>query len=130
MKSTGEQIEILRAVVVLAAADGVIAPSEKGLMQRLAKRIGVGEASLNAMIARAKEDSSVREELFRRNMSQPEKVMELLVAVARIDGEISSEEREVLVQIMGSLEIPVERFSDIYQKGIERADKIRDNFSG
>jgi uncharacterized tellurite resistance protein B-like protein len=58
-------------------------------------------------------------------MSEPELAMELLVGAARIDGEVSEEERAVLVRVMETLDIPLARFSEIYQRGIQRADALR-----
>ena len=125
MKSNLEQVELLQAVIVLAAADGMISSSERGMLTSLAARVGVGKASLDAMIERALNDNSVRDELFHRTRSEEERAMELLVAVARLDGEVTEEEREVLVHIMQVLNIPTERFADIYQRGVERADELR-----
>lgn len=51
--------------------------------------------------------------------------LELLVAQARIDGQISDEERSLLVRIAGSLKITGEDFSAVYEAGIRRADEIR-----
>ncbi len=124
--SISEQLEILRGLVVLTAADGRITAGERGILEKLASRVGVGSASLQAMIERASGDISMRDDLFHRTMSNPEQVMELLVATARIDGEISEEERELLVHMMGKLNISTDRFSDVYQRGIARADTLRD----
>ena len=52
-------------------------------------------------------------------------VFELLVALARIDGEVSDEERSVLVRIASSLGIAGAEFESAYMAGIERADTIR-----
>lgn len=125
MESIHEQVELLKAAIVLAAADQVISPSERGLLTALAGRIGVGKVSLDAMIERALSDPAAREELFRRTMSDPEKAMELLVATARLDGEVADAEREVLAQIMQKLGISVERFADLYERGMQRADALR-----
>ena len=125
MKSIHEQVELLKAAIVLAAADKVITASEQGLLEALAARIGVGKVSLDAMIERALSDPSTHEELFRRTMSDPETAMELLIAAARIDGEVENSEREVLVKIMQKLDIPVDRFSVLYERGIQRADALR-----
>jgi tellurite resistance protein len=118
-------VQLLQAAIVLAVADGVVASSERGLLDAIAGRVGVGQMSLEAMIDRAKTDPDVHDELFYRAMTEPELTMELLVAAARLDGEVSQEEREVLVRIMDKLNIPIARFSGIYQKGIQRADQLR-----
>ena len=125
MKTLHEQIELMRAVVALAAADGKITRSEMGLLTSLATRIGIGEVSLNALIEQAMEQPEKRDELFGYAMSDPELAMELLVGAARIDGEIADAERELLSDIMSMLEIPVDKFGEIYQRGIQRADELR-----
>ncbi len=51
--------------------------------------------------------------------------LELLVAQARIDGEISTEEREVLVRIAMNMGIHDDEFQTVYAKGVERADALR-----
>ena len=120
-----EQVEVLRAAIVLAVVDGVVSPSERGLLTSMAGRVGVGRASLDAMIDRAIEDPGTRNELFQRSTAAPETTLELLVAAARLNAEITESEREVLVLFMNKLAIPVDHFSDIYERGIKRADALR-----
>ncbi len=125
MQSSLEQVELIRAAIVLAAADGKISSSERGLLEAFAKRIGIGKASLDAMIDRAITDHTVREEMFRRSMSDPKLTLELLVATARLDGDITTKEREVLIHARELLEIPMDEFAQIYEQGIKRADTLR-----
>ena len=120
-----EQVELLKALIVVAAADGKISPSERGLLSRFATRVGIGSASLEAMIERAMSDPSVRDDLFHRTMSNPELALEMLVATARLDGNITSTEREVLIHVRGLLEIPMDDFAQVYDRGIQRADSLR-----
>jgi tellurite resistance protein len=116
---------MLRAVVVMALADGEISPGEKGLLKGLADRVGIGQASLDAVIDRARNEPSMRDDLFHRGVENAETALELLVGAARLDGEITDEERELLVHLMARLNVPTERFSEIYRRGIERADGLR-----
>jgi len=125
MKSVAEHVEILRAAVVLAVADGKITSSEQGLLRGLAGRVGIGNASLDALIERAQMDATLRDELFQRSMSDPNLTFELLAAAARLDGEISQEERELLIHMMDKLKIPTAQFSEIYRRGVDRADNLR-----
>ncbi len=120
-----EKIEMIRALIALAAADGKISASERGLLTRFAKRVGIGKASLDAMIEKALADPSVRDDLFRRTMSDPELALEMLVASARLDGDITSNEREVLIHVRGVLDIPMDEFAQVYERGIMRADTLR-----
>jgi tellurite resistance protein len=125
MKPVHEQVEVIKAAIVLAVADGKLSAGERGLLEGLAQRVGIGQASLNAMVERAKSSPAAREELFRHQPSDPEQVMELLVATARLDGEIADAERQLLVDIMQRLGIAAERFAAVYQRGVARADALR-----
>ena len=49
------------------------------------------------------------------------------MAEARIDGEISEGEREVLIRLAGRLHISGDEFTALYKAGIARADKIRES---
>ncbi len=126
MPSIQEQVTMIRALITLAAADGKISSSERGLLSNFAKRIGIGKASLDAMIEKALADPSVRDELFDRTMSNPDLALEMLVATARLDGDITSKERDVLVHVREILDIPMDGFAQIYERGIKRADSLRD----
>ena len=120
-----EQVELLKALIGLAAADGKIASSERGLLVRFAAKVGIGSASLEAMIERALADPSVRDDLFHRTMSNPQLALEMLVATARLDGNISDSERELLIHVRGLLNISMDDFAQIYERGIQKADSLR-----
>lgn len=117
--------QLLEALVVLAAADGLITRGERGLLKRLAARIGVSSAALDATIEGAMRDPPRRQKLFRKAISKPELAMELLVAAARIDGAIDKAEERILVEVMGKLKIRTERFKELYRRGVARADALR-----
>lgn len=120
-----EQAEILRAAIVLAVTDGVITSSEKGLLEALARRLGVSTQTLRQMTERALLDSAVHDELFRVATADPEFTLELLVAAARIDGEIHERERATLLQMSEKLAIPAGQFEHIFTRGVARADAVR-----
>lgn len=123
--STMEEIELLKAALLLAVADGEVRRSERGVVEGLARRIGVGRASFEAMLEEAARDDSVADNLLIRSKEQAQTALQLLVAQARIDGEISEEERKLLVRIALALDITDDEFQTIYQAGIRRADEIR-----
>ena len=100
-----EELEILRAAMAVAGADGRITRSEMGVLKGLAARLGVGGASLDAMLEAAREDDSQADSILIRSKERARVALELLVAEARIDGEISAEEREVIVRIAASLDL-------------------------
>ena len=120
-----DDLQVLQAVLALAAADGDFARSEKGVYEQLARRIGADSMTVWSMMNKARTDQSLREELFTKRVRDPKAALKLLVATARIDGQISKEERELLVDISGKLGIGIDDFSRIYEAGIASADAMR-----
>ena len=120
-----EKMDLLKAALAVAMADGVLTRSEKGVVEGLAARIGVGKASLDAMLEAAEQDKSIADNMFIKDKEKAHTAFELLVAQARIDGEIGKNERELTVRIAKSLKISDEDFPAIYSAGIRRADELR-----
>lgn len=78
------------------------------------------------MLNRAKQgDTSIADQIVMQSPQIARTALELLVAQARIDGQITEPERDILVRIATRLKIVGEEFKSIYQAGINRADKIR-----
>ena len=125
-----EEREVLKAAMAVAVADGRITRSEMGVLKGLAARLGVGNASLDAMLEVAREDQSQADNILIRSKERARAALELLVAEARIDGDISFEERDVIVRIASSLDIVGDEFQSVYEAGIARADRIRDSRAG
>ncbi len=120
-----EETNLLKAVLTLAMVDGKMSAAEKGIIGSLAARIGVGQVSLAAMIDRATRDPHSVDDLRIADPQKARQALELLVAQARIDGDISDAERALLVRIAQALQVPTEEFGDIYRSGIARADRLR-----
>ena len=127
---TMESIELLKAAIAVAMADGELRRSEKGVIEGLAQRVGVGRASFEVMLAAAEHDDSIADNILIRSKEKAEFTLKLLVATARVDGEISAEERSLLVRIASSLGITGDDFQGIYQAGIKQADDVRRLRSG
>ena len=125
-----EDVDLLKAALAVAVADGELRRSEMGVLTGLAARVGVGRVSFDAMLAAAEEDDSIADNILIQSKDRARTAFELLVAQARIDGEISEQERSVLVRIARSLGITGEEFQAVYQAGIKRADKIRSSRGG
>lgn len=123
--STLEDLELLKAAIAVAVADGELRRSERGVIEGLARRCGIGRTSFEAMIEAAREDDSIADNVLIRSRDAAQKAFELLVAQARIDGEISRTEREVLVRIASAMGIAGDAFQTLYESGIKRADDIR-----
>jgi tellurite resistance protein len=120
-----EELELLNAVLALAMIDGTLSRSEMGIIEGLAVRVGVGQVSLEAMIGRARREPDVHENLRMQSTKRARKAMALMVAQARIDGEISDQERELLVKIAQQLGIETDEFGQIYADGVAQADELR-----
>jgi tellurite resistance protein len=120
-----ERLELLKAALEVAAADGAWRRAEMGVREGLAARVGVGRASLEAMIEAAGRGEALGIDLVLRSRENAEKALELLVAQARIDGEIVEPERALLVRIGRRLGIEGDAFQTIYRAGMARADRIR-----
>lgn len=122
---TMDDLELLKAAMAVALADGELRRSERGVIQGLATRVGIGSASFDAMLEAAKQDDSIADNILIRSKERARSALELLVAQARIDGDISDQERSVLVRIAASLEITGDDFQSAYTAGIQRADAVR-----
>ncbi|MBN1346050.1 MAG: hypothetical protein JXQ73_25405 [Phycisphaerae bacterium] len=120
-----EDLELLNAALALAMVDGDFSSAEKGIIQGLAARAGVGQVSLQAMMDRAQRDPDMHKDLHIRSGGKARKIMEFLVAQARIDGEITNEERDMLVKICLQLGIDTDEFGQIYAQGVAKADELR-----
>jgi len=93
---TMADVDMLRAACCIAGLDKEIHDKEHVMLKKLAKEVGVGEVSLNAMIDRAANDSDFYQEQFRILKAEPEKTMRRLFAVAVSDGQVTMEERVIL----------------------------------
>ncbi len=120
-----EDLELLKATMAVAVADGQLLPAEMGVVQGLAERIGVGAVSFEAMLDTARQDKSFADNILIQSKAKARSALELLVGLARIDGLISDEEREVIVRVATTLGITGDEFERIYLAGIARADKLR-----
>ena len=125
-----EKLELLKATLAVAAADGEFKRSEMGVVEGLAARVGVGQASLEAMAAAARRGESLAYNIVMRSEESARTALELLVAEARIDGEIVERERSLITWIATRLGITGDEFQSIYKAGVMRADKIRKRRQG
>ncbi len=120
-----EDIELLKATMSVAVADGQLLRSEMGVVEGLAKRIGLGPVSYEAMLEAARKDPSFADNILIQSREKARAAVRLLVGLARIDGIISDEERKVILQIARSLGITGDEFEQIYFAGLKQADEIR-----
>ncbi len=120
-----ENAELLRAAIAMAVADGKVSRSEMGVVEGLAQRAGVGAATIEAMFEAAANDETFADNLLLQPKDRAIKAVELLVGLARIDGKISDEERELIVRIAASIDVVDNEFRQAYEAGIKRADNLR-----
>ncbi len=120
-----EHAELLRAAIAMAVADGKVSRSEMGVVEGLAQRAGVGAVTIEAMFDAAANDEAFADNLLLQPKDRAIKAVELLVGLARIDGEISSEERDLVVRIAASVHVTGDEFRQAYEAGINRADNLR-----
>jgi len=120
-----EKLEMFKAALAVAAADRTLKRSELGLIQGLAVKVGIGKASFDAMTAAALRGEPVAAGVCIASPDTARLALKLLVAEARIDGEISDAERGLLVTIADRLKIGGDEFQAIYTEGLRQANEIR-----
>ena len=120
-----EKLELFKAALAVAAADRTLKRSELGLIQGLAVKVGIGKASFDAMMDAALRGEPVAAGVCIGSPDTARLALKLLVAEARIDGEISNAERDLLVTIADRLKIGGEEFQAVYTEGLRQADEIR-----
>lgn len=108
-----KEVEVLRAACCVAGIDGDVCDNEHPLLQRLATAAGVGKASLNAMIDRAKSDSSFFQKQFDIFKTDPEETIKMLFRVAIADGVLARSERVVLQHFATKLGMTDDRYDEL-----------------
>jgi len=114
-----QRLDLLKAACCVAGVDGS-GPPEEEIVNKLAREIGVGDASLNAMMARAERDPDFCQDQFRILKEAPAECMGMLLQVALADGVLSEAETEVLRKL--SLQLGIE--PAVFDNLIVEANKI------
>lgn len=108
-----EKVDLLRAACCVAGVDGKLEEPEQAVVNRLAADVGVGQASLQAMIERGVRDPDFHKEQFRVLKADPQQSMAVLLEVALADGKISDGETDVLRALSQKLSVPGEVFEEL-----------------
>lgn len=108
-----EKVDLLRAACCVAGIDGKVEEPERAVIERLASEVGVGQASMNAMIDRGVRDPDFYKMQFRILKADPEKSMSVLLEVALADGKITDAETHVLRGLSEKLNVPGEVFDKL-----------------
>ena len=112
MMTPTQRIDLLRAACCVANADGDAGEPELALVGKLIKEVGVGRASVQAMMERAKIDPAFCEDQFKILKSEPSDAMLFLLQVAMADGKLTDGEVRVLQSLANNLEVP----ADVFEK--------------
>ena len=115
------KVEVLRAACCVAGVDGTVSDEERKVLAKLAGEIGVGQASLTAMIQRAESDKRFWNEQFRVLKTDPKDTMEILFRVACSDGKFRKYEMAVLKRLAERLEVPEKTFNGWVEQVIRHA---------
>jgi uncharacterized tellurite resistance protein B-like protein len=107
------KVEILRAACCVGGADGKTTEEELKLLLKLAKEIGVGQASLTAMIERAETDPEFHRQQFGILKAEPTQTLAILFQIAMADGKVDESETGVLKNLADNLEVPGEIFEQV-----------------
>lgn len=105
-----QQVEVLRAACCVAGIDGHVAAAERRILRRLADEIGVGDASLTAMIERAENDKAFYAQQFKILKADPKQSMQLLFRVAVADGKLRKTEAVVVLRLAERLGVRRDTF--------------------
>lgn len=92
-------VELLRAACCVAGLDGEVTEPEEQILRTLKEKAGVGEASFQAMLDRARSDPEYHEDVLDIIRPNAQRVVEFLAQIAAADGEVSTNERDVIVTL-------------------------------
>lgn len=115
-------VEVLRAACCIAGIDGDVSQKQREALNAIARRVGVGEASLRAMLDRALADKAFYKEQFDYVQKDPEAVLVTLWKVAAIDGKVAAEEKALLLKFAEKLKVSESRLEELID-GIKAALK-------
>ena len=107
------QVEILRAACCIAGADEKVDEKERQMLNHLASRVGVGEASLNAMILRAETEPDFFQTQFQVLKSNPDSTIRILFQVAASDGAVEPNQVEMLKHFADRLDMDENAFRNL-----------------
>ena len=110
------KVEVLRAACCVAGIDGTTDEKELSILKELAEKVGVGQASLQAMIDRAETDQAFYREQFRVLKSDPSETIKLLLGVALADGRLGNRESQVLRLLALQLDVQGDEYDRWFEK--------------
>lgn len=115
-----QRVEILRASCCIASADGEISEPELAQLKKLAHALGVGDASLNAMMSRAQRDPDFYKTQFGVLRDEPIMTVDILLESVLADGEVREPEFNMLKALAERLGVSDEDFRERISLAVEK----------
>ena len=115
-----QRVEILRASCCIASADGEISEAELAQLKKLAHALGVGDASLNAMMSRAQRDPDFYKTQFGVLRDEPIMTVDILLESVLADGEVREAEFNILKALAERLGVSDEDFRERVDQAVEK----------
>ena len=114
------KVEVLRAACCIAGADGNVDDGELVLLKRLAAKVGVGKASLDAMILRAEAEKDFYKTQFQVLKTDAMETMKLMVEVAGSDDKLIAEEIKMLRYFAKRLGMDADSFREVTKPLVDK----------
>jgi len=106
-------IEHFRNLVSLSAADGKIEETERVALSKIAYERGIPMDRMNVMLSKANEYVY----LIPQNLIDCEKQLEEMIAFAKVDGEFSKSELDLIALVAGRLGFSVDQLDQFIKAG-------------
>ena len=108
----------------------MVTDAERELISKLGSMRGVGQASLQAMVERAKTDCAFCDEQFQILKTEPQETMAILLELAMVDGKIDVSEQDLLQSFAKRLNVPENIFAALLDKARSMAGADPESESG
>ena len=118
------RVEVLRAACCVAGADGTVDDDERKLIDDLAEKVGVGRASLDAMVLRAETEPDFYENQFRVLKIDPGATMSLMFEVASQNRKIDPNEMAMLQHFAKRLGMDEASFKEVFAATVKNLDTV------
>ena len=98
-----ENKDTIRAIVAVLAADGKIGEEEMGFLERVAKGLGMPPDAVESALGEVREGEMTLE--FPEDVGERKDLFDMLVAAAKVDGEVDPAEEKLLELVASRLGI-------------------------
>lgn len=115
-----EKVEVLRACCCVTGMGGETAAEERAFLSKLAGQVGVGQASLDAMVARGETDPQFYQEQFKVLKVDPEQALTILIEAANCDDHVTPEEIMILRKFGTKLGMTEQDFEKLLNRLIRK----------